>query len=65
MDDAVASAAIHDQSNEEDYGAKVLPEGSSGAPEYFDVDASAHPEDIKYQDAEASSYPEVSEDVTE
>ena len=45
-DDSGASADIIDQNNEEDAETEVIIEGSSGALEDMDVDASDHPEEI-------------------
>ena len=63
MGKSVEADSITDQNNEEDAEAEVLPERASGAPEYFYVDASAHPKETKYQDVESSASPEVPEYV--
>ena len=63
MGEAVEADSIPDQNNKEDAEAEVLPERDSGAPEYLDLDASAHPKDTKYQDVESSASSEVPEDV--
>ena len=65
MYEYVSDAAIIDQQNEEYSESKVLHEGASSAPEEIDVDTSAHPEQNKDHDAEASAHHKLPEDVTE
>ena len=65
MDEAAEAATVPDQHNEEADGPEILPEGSSSAHKYLDLNAGNDMEMNKYQNAQPSVHTEVPEDFPE